>query len=278
MTMSECTHNCETCSANCDSRKTESLLFPLHEKSHVKHVIGVASGKGGVGKSTVTSLLAVAMARKGYRTAILDADITGPSIPRNFGLTGKLLATEDGLILPAKTRLGIDVVSANLMLEEEDTPIVWRGPIIAGAIKQFWGETLWDDIEYLFVDMPPGTGDVPLTVFQSLPIDGVVIVTTPQDLVSMVVSKCVNMAEQMNVDVLGVVENMSYIVCPDCGKKIPLFGKSGNTAIADAHALLTLASLPVDPRVTELADTGRIEEIANTGLDEAMRVLENLNK
>lgn len=272
--MSECTHNCSTCSSNCSSKKKEDLLFNLHEKSKIKNVIAVASGKGGVGKSTVTSLLAVAMARKGYKVAILDADITGPSIPKNFGLSGILTATEDGLMLPAKSRMGIDIVSANLMLEDEETPIIWRGPVIAGAVKQFWEEALWDEIDYMFIDMPPGTGDVPLTVFQSLPIDGAVIVTTPQDLVSMVVSKCVNMAEKMDVRVLGIVENMSYIVCPDCGKKISVFGESSKPSVADSHLLATLAKLPIDPKVTALADSGRIEEALTTELDEAVDYIE----
>lgn len=275
--MSECTHNCSTCSSNCSSKKKEDLLFNLHEKSKIKNVIAVASGKGGVGKSTVTSLLAVAMARKGYKVAILDADITGPSIPKNFGLSGILTATEDGLMLPAKSRMGIDIVSANLMLEDEETPIIWRGPVIAGAVKQFWEEALWDEIDYMFIDMPPGTGDVPLTVFQSLPIDGAVIVTTPQDLVSMVVSKCVNMAEKMDVRVLGIVENMSYIVCPDCGKKISVFGESSKPSVADSHLLATLAKLPIDPKVTSLADNGRIEEALTTELDEAVDYIERFS-
>ncbi len=276
--LSECTHNCSTCSSNCASKEKESLLFKLHEKSKIKHVIGVASGKGGVGKSTVTSLLAVAMARKGYKVAILDADITGPSIPKNFGLSGMLTGDEDGLIVPAKTRMGIDVVSANLMLEDEETPIIWRGPVVAGAIKQFWEEACWNEVDYMFVDMPPGTGDVPLTVFQSLPIDGAIIVTTPQDLVSMVVSKCVNMAEKMKVDVLGIVENMSYIVCPDCGKKISVFGQPEKPSVADSHLLATLAKLPIDPKVTYLADNGRIEEALTDGLDEAVSLIEKLKK
>lgn len=276
--MSECTHNCSTCSSNCSSKEKESLLFKLNDKSKIKHVIAVASGKGGVGKSTVTSLLAVAMARKGYKTAILDADITGPSIPKNFGLSGMLSATEDGMIFPAKSRMGIDIVSANLMLEDEETPIIWRGPVIAGAIKQFWEETLWDEVDYMFIDMPPGTGDVPLTVFQSLPIDTVVIVTTPQDLVSMVVSKCVNMAEKMDVDVLGIVENMSYIVCPDCGKKISVFGSSEKPSVADAHMLATLAKLPINPAVTALADSGRIEEAYTEELCEAIELIEKLER
>ena len=275
--MSECTHNCSTCSSNCSSKKKEDLLFKLHEKSKIKNVIAVASGKGGVGKSTVTSLLAVAMARKGYKVAILDADITGPSIPKNFGLSGILTATEDGLMLPAKSRMGINIVSANLMLEDEETPIMWRGPVIAGAVKQFWEEALWDEIDYMFIDMPPGTGDVPLTVFQSLPIDGAVIVTTPQDLVSMVVSKCVNMAEKMDVRVLGIVETMSYIVCPDCGKKISVFGESTKPSVADAHLLATLAKLPIDPKVTSLADNGRIEEALTTELDEAVDYIERFS-
>ncbi len=273
--MSECTHNCSTCGENCSSKDNASLLFNLNDKSKIKHVIGVASGKGGVGKSTVTSLLAVAMARKGYRVAILDADITGPSIPRNFGLSGMLTGNADGLILPAKTRMGIEVVSSNLMLENEETPIIWRGPVIAGAVKQFWEEAFWDEVDYMFVDMPPGTGDVPLTVFQSIPIDCVVIVTTPQDLVSMVVSKCVNMAQKMNVDVLGVIENMSYIVCPDCNKKISVFGGSEST-LANAHTLPTLARLPINPSVTLLADSGRIEESNVSELSEAVNLIEKL--
>ncbi len=276
--MSECTHNCSTCSSNCSSKEKESLLFKLNDKSKIKHVIAVASGKGGVGKSTVTSLLAVSMARKGYKVAILDADITGPSIPKNFGLSGMLSATEDGMIFPAKTRMGIDVVSANLMLEDEETPIIWRGPVIAGAIKQFWEETLWDDVDYMFIDMPPGTGDVPLTVFQSLPIDTVVVVTTPQDLVSMVVSKCVNMAEKMNVDVLGIIENMSYIVCPDCGKKISVFGNSEKPSVADSHMLATLAKLPINPAVTALADSGRIEEAYTDELQETIELIEKIER
>ncbi len=276
--MSECTHNCSTCSSNCSSKDKESLLFKLNEKSKIKHLIAVASGKGGVGKSTVTSLLAVAMAKKGYKVAILDADITGPSIPKNFGLSGILTATEDGLMCPAKSRMGIDIVSANLMLEDEETPIIWRGPVIAGAVKQFWEEAYWNDVDYMFVDMPPGTGDVPLTVFQSLPIDGAIIVTTPQDLVSMVVSKCVNMAEKMNIEVLGIVENMSYIVCPDCGKKISVFGESERPSVADSHMLATLAKLPIDPNTTKLADNGRIEEAFTDGLDEAVAILEKMKK
>lgn len=276
--MSECTHNCSTCSSNCSSKNKEDLLFKLNEKSKIKRLIAVASGKGGVGKSTVTSLLAVAMARKGFKTAILDADITGPSIPKNFGLSGILTATEDGLILPAKSRMGIDIVSANLMLEDEETPIIWRGPVIAGAVKQFWEEALWDEVDFMFVDMPPGTGDVPLTVFQSLPIDGAIIVTTPQDLVSMVVSKCVNMAEKMDIDVLGIVENMSYIACPDCGKKISVFGESERPSVADAHTLATLAKLPIDPNTTKLADNGRIEEALTDGLEEAIEVILNIKK
>ncbi len=276
--MAECTHNCSTCSSNCSSKKKEDLLFKLNEKSKIKHVIAVASGKGGVGKSTVTSLLAVAMARKGYKVAIIDADITGPSIPKNFGLSGILTASEDGLMLPAKTRMGIDIVSSNLMLEDEETPIIWRGPVIAGAVKQFWEEALWDEIDYMFIDMPPGTGDVPLTVFQSIPIDAAVIVTTPQDLVSMVVSKCVNMANKMNVDVIGIVENMSYVVCPDCGKKIDVFGHSDKPSVADAHMLATIAKLPIDPKVTALADSGRIEESVTPELDEAAELIEKLNK
>ena len=272
--MSECTHNCSTCNSK-DCGKREIPKEKLNELSSVKKVIGIVSGKGGVGKSIVTSMLSVMSQRKGYKTAILDADITGPSIPRAFGLDEMVMSDGEHMI-PVKSKMGTDIISINLMLEDEETPIIWRGPVIAGAIKQFWEEAYWNEVDYMFVDMPPGTGDVPLTVFQSLPIDCAVIVTTPQDLVSMVVSKCVNMAQKMNVDVLGIVENMSYIVCPDCGKKISVFGQSEKPSVADSHMLATLARLPIDPKVTSLADCGRIEEALTDELSEVVELIEKL--
>ncbi|MBE6597779.1 MAG: Mrp/NBP35 family ATP-binding protein, partial [Ruminococcaceae bacterium] len=230
--MSECTHNCSTCSSNCSSREKNSLLEQPHELSSVKHIIGVVSGKGGVGKSIVTSMLAVTMQRLGYKTAILDADITGPSIPKAFGLKAGVEGDDHGMIPPTTTS-GIDIMSVNLLLEDESRPVVWRGPVIAGTVKQFWTDTIWHDIDYMFIDCPPGTGDVPLTVFQSIPLDGIVIVSTPQDLVSMIVSKAANMAQMMNVPVYGLIENMSYVKCPDCGKEIKLFGDSHIDEVAE---------------------------------------------
>ena len=271
-----CTHNCSTCSSNCASKDKESFLAPLHELSSVKHVIAVASGKGGVGKSTVTSLLAVAMARKGYNTAILDADITGPSIPKAFGITGKVRADETGLMLPEMSCGGVSILSANMMLPNEDDPVIWRGALIAGAVKQFWQEALWNEVDYMFVDMPPGTGDVPLTVFQSLPIDGTVIVTTPQKLVSMVVKKAVKMAEKMSIPVLGLVENMSYLKWPDCGKTLEIFGKSTVAEMAKEYGIDAVAKLPIDPAVAELEDTGSIEKADVTALDAVVSAIERL--
>lgn len=235
--MSEnCSHNCSSCGENgCSGRTQEqtSFLEPLHPASSVKKVIGIVSGKGGVGKSLVTSMLAIAMNRRHKKTAILDADITGPSIPKAFGLDDEMVGmTSDGaLMMPVKTMNGISVMSANLLLENTTDPVIWRGPVIAGAVKQFWSETLWKDIEYMFVDMPPGTGDVPLTVFQSLPVDGIIIVTSPQELVSMIVAKAVNMAKKMDIPILGVVENMSYLECPDCGKKMSVFGERDRKSV-----------------------------------------------
>jgi len=224
--MSEnCTHDCSTCKENCASRDKTSMLEPLNEHSSIKKVIGVVSGKGGVGKSMVTSLLSVLTARKGYNVGILDADITGPSIPKAFGVGGQITGF-DGYMVPKTSHSGIKIMSANLLLEKEDVPVIWRGPVIAGAVKQFWTDTVWEDLDFMFIDMPPGTGDVPLTVFQSIPLDGIVMVTSPQDLVSLVVSKAVNMAKTMEIPIIGLVENMSYVVCPDCGKKIEIFGKS----------------------------------------------------
>jgi len=258
--MSEnCSGNCESCQESCADRKPESLLAEANPQSHVKKVIAVVSGKGGVGKSTVTSMLAVAMTKLGYRAAVLDADITGPSIPKAFGLRTQASATDDG-ILPAQTEGGIKVMSINLLLENESDPVVWRGPVLAGAVKQFWTDVCWGDVDYMFVDLPPGTGDVPLTVFQSLPIDGVIVVTSPQALVAMIVSKAVNMARMMNVPLYGFVENYSYLDCPDCGRRIEVFGKSGLDEIALFYSLPVLARLPIDPAVAARFDAGEMEK------------------
>ena len=259
--MSSCNGNCSSCgSTSCGDRTAESLLATLNPLSKVKKVIAVVSGKGGVGKSTVTSMLAVSMARKGYRVGVLDADITGPSAPTAFGVTECQGASEEGLY-PALTRGGIQVMSINLLLDNPADPVVWRGPVIAGAVKQFWTDVIWDDVDYMFVDMPPGTGDVPLTVFQSLPIDGIVIVTSPQDLVSMIVAKAVKMAQMMHIPVLGFVENYAYLECPDCGKKINVFGQSRLDEVAEAFGLPILARLPIDPKVAEAYDSGMMETV-----------------
>lgn len=260
MKMSSCNGNCSSCGSDCADRTAESLLAQLNPKASVKKVIAVVSGKGGVGKSTVTSMLSVAMARRGKHVGILDADITGPSIPTAFGVTECRGANDDGLY-PALTRGGIQVMSINLLLDNSTDPVVWRGPVIAGAVKQFWTDVIWEDVDYLFVDMPPGTGDVPLTVFQSLPVDGVVIVTSPQDLVSMIVSKAVKMANMMHIPVLGFVENYSYLECPDCGKRIEVFGKSRLDEVAEAFQLPVLARLPIDPKVAECYDSGLMETV-----------------
>lgn len=259
--MSECTHDCSTCGQSCSERtQPQSFLKELNPYSSVKKVIAVVSGKGGVGKSLVTSLLASQMQQRGHRCAVLDADITGPSIPKSFGITSKAMGTDDFLI-PVTTQSGIQVMSINLILENETEPVVWRGPVIAGAVTQFWTDVLWQDVDYMFVDMPPGTGDVPLTVFQSLPIDGVVIVTTPQDLVSMIVAKAVNMASMMNVPVLGIVENMSYFKCPDCGKEHAIFGESKVEAVAKEFGIEHFTRLPIDPVVSTMVDAGEVESV-----------------
>ena len=271
--MSSCNGNCSSCGSDCADRTAESLLAQLNPKSTVKKVIAVVSGKGGVGKSTVTSMLAVAMARKGYRVGVLDADITGPSAPTAFGVNECQGANEDGLF-PALTRGGIQVMSINLLLDNPADPVVWRGPVIAGAVKQFWTDVIWEDVDYMFVDMPPGTGDVPLTVFQSLPVDGIVIVTSPQDLVSMIVSKAVKMAEMMHVPVLGFVENYSYLQCPDCGKKIQVFGKSHLDEVAAKFELPILARLPIDPAVAEAYDAGLMETVNTDALTGAVEAVE----
>ena len=258
--MSECSHDCSSCSANCSERQSESFLKALNPASSVKRVIAVVSGKGGVGKSLATGLLAAEMQRRGHRCAILDADITGPSIPKSFGLSEHAMGTGEYL-LPVTTPTGLQIMSINLILENETEPVVWRGPVIAGAVTQFWTDVLWTDVDYMFVDMPPGTGDVPLTVFQSLPVDGVIIVTTPQDLVGMIVAKAVNMAGMMNVPVLGLVENMSYYVCPDCGNRHEIFGRSQAEEIAAAFQIPHTARIPIDPAITARVDAGEIEQV-----------------
>ena len=272
--MSSCNGNCSSCGSDCADRKAESLLAELNPQATVKKVIAVVSGKGGVGKSTVTSMLAVAMARQGKRVGVLDADITGPSAPPAFGVTECQGASEDGLY-PALSRTGIQVMSINLLLDNPADPVVWRGPVIAGAVKQFWTDVVWEDVDYLFVDMPPGTGDVPLTVFQSLPVDGVIIVTSPQDLVSMIVAKAVKMANMMHIPVLGFVENYSYLQCPDCGKKINVFGKSHLDEIAAQFDLPVLARLPIDPAVAEAYDNGQMETVNTEVLRAAVEAIEN---
>lgn len=271
--MSSCNGNCSSCSSDCEDRKQESLLAQLNPKSTVKKVIAVVSGKGGVGKSTVTSMLAVAMARKGKRVGVLDADITGPSAPTAFGVSECQGANDDGLY-PALTRGGIQVMSINLLLDNPGDPVVWRGPVIAGAVKQFWTDVIWEDVDYLFVDMPPGTGDVPLTVFQSLPVDGVVIVTSPQDLVSMIVTKAVRMAEMMHIPVLGFVENYSYLECPDCGKRIKVFGEGHLDEVAQNLGLPVLARLPIDPKVAEAYDNGLMETVDTVPVNPVIEAIE----
>ena len=272
-----CSHNCEGCTENCSERTKESFLEKSNEMSHIKKVIGVVSGKGGVGKSLVTSLLAVLAQRKGYKTAIMDADITGPSIPKAFGLHGHAEASEWGLF-PVKTAAGIGVMSLNLLMKNETDPVVWRGPLISGAVKQFWTDVIWGDVDYMFIDMPPGTGDVALTVFQSIPVDGIIIVASPQELVGMIVEKAVNMAKMMDVPVLALVENMSYITCPDCGKEIHVFGESHIDEIAQKHGVETVAHMPIDPALAAACDAGTIESFNGTWLDGVLEKLTTENK
>lgn len=272
-----CSHNCEGCTENCRERTKESFLEKTNEMSHIKKVIGVVSGKGGVGKSLVTSLLAVLAQRKGYKTAIMDADITGPSIPKAFGLHGHAEASEWGLF-PVKTAAGIGVMSLNLLMKNETDPVVWRGPLISGAVKQFWTDVIWGDVDYMFIDMPPGTGDVALTVFQSIPVDGIVIVASPQELVGMIVEKAVNMAKMMDVPVLALVENMSYITCPDCGKEIHVFGESHIDEIAQKHGVETVARMPIDPKLAAACDAGTIESFNGAWLDGVLEKLTTENK
>ena len=276
--MSEtCNHDCNNCGETCSERSNEQLDFsaPENSSSHINKVIGVVSGKGGVGKSLITSLMAVSMCRRGHKVAILDADITGPSIPKSFGIHDQLVADEDGII-PAESRTGIKLMSVNLMLKNETDPVIWRGPILAGTVKQFWTDTKWGDIDYMFVDMPPGTGDVPLTVFQSLPLNGILIVTTPQELVGMIVEKAANMAEMMNIPVLGIIENMSYFKCNECGKEHRIFGESHLEEIADRSGISEIARLPIDPAIAAACDSGNIEELDVPWLDNAVDMLETL--
>ncbi len=273
--MSECTHDCSSCGADCASRnKPESLLEAQNAFSNVKKVIAVVSGKGGVGKSLVTSLMAALTKRNGHNTAILDADITGPSIPKMFGIRDKAMGTEDG-ILPVESRTGVKMMSVNLLLENDTDPVIWRGALIAGTVKQFWTDVLWGDVDYMFVDMPPGTGDVPLTVFQSLPVDGIIIVTSPQELVGMIVEKAVKMAKMMNIPVLGLVENMSWIGCPDCGKKIFPFGESQTAKVALEEGIPLLAQLPIDPALARECDTGVIELFNEDWMEPVIRAVED---
>ena len=276
--MSECTHDCSSCGADCASRnKPESLLEAQNAFSNVKKVIAVVSGKGGVGKSLVTGLLSVLTKRNGHSTAILDADITGPSIPKMFGVHDKAMGTEDG-ILPVESRTGVKMMSVNLLLENDTDPVIWRGALIAGTVKQFWTDVLWGDVDYMFVDMPPGTGDVPLTVFQSLPVDGIIIVTSPQELVGMIVEKAAKMAKMMNIPVLGLVENMSWISCPDCGKKIFPFGESQTAKVALEEGIPLLAQLPIDPAVAKECDTGVIELFNEDWMEPVISAVENCPK
>ncbi len=268
-----CSGNCSSCSQECGDRNQESLLAPTGEFNDIKHVIGVVSGKGGVGKSLVTSTLAVLLQRMGKKVGILDADITGPSIPKTFGITAKVYQNDVGII-PAQTKEGIKIMSINLLLPAQESPVLWRGPVIAGAVKQFWQDVVWGELDYLLVDCPPGTGDVPLTVFQSLPLDGAVIVTSPQDLVSMIVKKAYNMAEIMNIPVLGIIENMSYVVCPECGEEFKIFG-SGSDTIAEELGVELLGKMPIDIMVAKLVDQVRFEEFTNDYLKKAAESIVN---
>ena len=274
----ECTHDCSTCSSNCGSKDPKSLLVAPHPNSKIGKVIGVVSGKGGVGKSMVTDLLAVEFARRGYHCGILDADITGPSIPKAFGITEKAQGNETTIFPVKSKKYGVDIMSINVLLENESDPVVWRGPVIGGTVRQFWSDTLWDNVDYLFVDMPPGTGDVALTVFQNIPIDGIVVVTSPQDLVSMIVSKAMKMDSLMNIPVLGLVENMSYALCPDCGKKIHVFGESHISEIAEEYHVPVLAQMPINPALASACDNGTVEDLDCSYLEDAALVIERGQK
>ena len=276
--MSECTHDCSSCSSNCSSRtEPQSLLEKPNQLSNIGKVIGIVSGKGGVGKSLVSSMLAVGAQRAGKHAGILDADITGPSIPKAFGIKERVAATEMGMI-PVKSKMGIDIMSVNLMLDNDTDPVVWRGPVIAGVVKQFWTDVIWNDVDYLFVDMPPGTGDVPLTVFQSIPVDGIVIVTSPQELVSMIVQKAVKMANMMNIPILGIVENMSYFECPDCGKRHHIYGESHIEEVAAKYGIEKIARIPINSKLAGAVDHGMVELFEGDWLDEISETITNLKK
>ena len=279
--MSEnCTHNCSSCGSDCASRQEpQSLLAPMNAHSDVKNVIAVVSGKGGVGKSLVTALMACNFQRRTHKAAVLDADITGPSIPKVFGLNEERAEADTSGILPKQSKNGVKVMSVNLLLEDNTSPVLWRGPVIAGVVKQFWSDVCWGDVDYMFVDMPPGTGDVPLTVFQSLPIKGIIIVSSPQELVGMIVEKAVNMAEMMHVPVLGLVENMSYFQCPDCGKQLSIFGESHIDEIAEKHGITNVARIPIDPAVAAACDAGDVSKLRAEWLDDfAEQIIKDIEK
>ena len=276
MSDTNCIHDCDSCGENCPSRqmKPEDFIVPLSDESSIRHVYAIVSGKGGVGKSLVTTMMAVKTRAKGYKTAILDADITGPSIPKAFGIDGGISATSDGkCLIPATTSSGIEIMSTNLLLANEEDPAIWRGPVIANIVKQFWSETLWQNIDYMYIDMPPGTGDIPLTVFQSIKIDGIIIVTSPQELVSMIVAKAVNMAKAMNIPIVGLIENMSYYRCPDCGKEHAIFGESHIDEEASRYSIPVLAKIPIDTDIASKIDSGMAEYLEATWLDSAIDMI-----
>lgn len=270
-----CNHDCSNCDASCESREPQSLLEQPHKDSSIKKVIGVISGKGGVGKSMVSSMLAASFQKKNYNTAILDADITGPSIPKALGITGRAMGDENG-IFPVVSKTGIQTMSVNLLLENTTDPVIWRGPVIAGTVKQFWQDVIWKDVDYMFVDMPPGTGDVALTVFQSIPVDGIIIVTSPQELVSMIVSKAVKMAQLMDIPIIGIIENMSYVECPHCGEHIEIFGKSHLDEVASEYNLPVLGRIPMTSAIAAASDAGNIEELEYNWFDDAITAIENM--
>ncbi len=274
--MSECSHDCSSCGSDCQSRQEpQSFLEEQNPYSNVKKVIGIVSGKGGVGKSLVTSLLASSLNKRNFKTAVLDADVTGPSIPKMFGVNEKAGGNEMGII-PAVSKDGVKMISVNLLLENDDDPVIWRGPVIAGVVKQFWSDVIWDQVDYMLVDMPPGTGDVPLTVFQSLPVDGIVVVASPQELVEMIVGKAVKMAEMMNIPVLGIVENMSYFKCPDCGKEHHIFGDSHVDELSVKFGIDTVSKMPIDPGIAKACDEGKIEEYDNDYLEEIIEKIKRI--
>lgn len=276
MSENNCSGACSSCGSDCKSRKPESFIEPTGEYNSIKYVIAVCSGKGGVGKSMISSMLAVTLKRKGYSVGILDADITGPSIPKSFGITKNAMQNETG-ILPAETQNGIKIISVNMMLKEHDDPVIWRGPVIAGVVKQFWHDVVWGELDYLIIDCPPGTGDVPLTIFQTIPLDGIIIVTSPQDLVSLIVKKAYNMAKMMNIPVLGIVENMSYVLCPECGGKFSVFG-GGSESISEELGVELLAKIPIDLSLTQMVDNGSIEHFEGDFLERAAQRIEEIGR